>query len=381
MNHILYIFTSSQSAYYFMSGQFDFLIKKGFQITILLPDDGFFSQVKDKNKKCDVQIIPIVRKIDIFNDVKTLFVLVKKIWDINPDIIHLHTPKAGLLGGLASKILFKKNVVFHLHGLVSVNGNKMQKGLTFYLEKLSLILADKVISVSPSLMNFCIDNNLVSPDKIEVFENGTINGVDFNDKFNFSKYDERVNNLRSEFNLQNKFIIGFLGRVNKDKGINDVISVYQNLSLIYSNLALFIVGPNELQIPVIELFKGINQSNVHVIDRVDNPEIFLKLFDLQLFPSKREGFGLALVEASALGTPSVAYDIFGIRDAVLNNKTGTLVKFGDQVALTKAIQNYVENPNILHSHSYSGVNYVKENFSRLNIWNAQYAFYLRLLDK
>lgn len=376
MTHVLHIFTSSQSAHFFMSGQFDYLVNNGFEFTILVPDDGFYKAVKTSNPKCNVSIIPIVRKISIYNDFKSLFFLLRKIYKLKPDIIHLHTPKAGLIGSLASRVLFRKNIIFHLHGLVSVNGGVLKKDLTYYFERLSFLLAHKVISVSPSLKDFCVENKLISQDKIHVIHNGTINGIDCEYKFNIDKVS--CLGLKKSLNIENKFIIGFLGRVTWDKGIKDLLRVYKVISQNNSNVVLCIIGPNELDIDINLLFSGID--NVIIIDRVENPEDYLKMFDIQLFPSVREGFGLALAEASAVGTPSVAYNIFGIRDAIVDNYTGTLAPFNDYIKLTQAVQDYINNPDMLKRHSLNGIDYIRSNFKQLDVWKGQKKFYLDLIN-
>lgn len=377
---LLYVFTSSQSSFYFMAGQFEYLRDNGFDLTILLPNDGFANKVRERLPTVDVRIIPIERKIKPVSDLKALFSIMRHIASINPGIIHLHTPKAGLLGGLAAKFLLKKNVVFHLHGLVSVNGGKVTTGLTYKFEKLSLTLADKVLAVSPSLKSFCIENDLVKAEKIEVLNNGTINGIDYNGKFS-DKRALYATELRNTLNLKNRFVLGFLGRVNEDKGIRSLIEVYRLLLKEHSNVSLCIVGPNELPVSIESLFEPNELGNVLIIDRVENPEHYLKMFDLQLFLSVREGFGLALAEASAVGTPSVAYDIFGIKDAVKNGTTGTLVPFNDHAAIVAACDAYITSPELLQAHSTNGVKYIQDNFTQEDIWQAQKEFYLRLLNK
>lgn len=376
---LLYIFTSSQSAFCFMTGQFEYLSDNGFNLTILLPDDGFADKIKDRLPTADVRIIPIERKIEPVADLIALAGIMWHIVSINPAIIHLHTPKAGLLGGLAAKLLFRKNVVFHLHGLVSVNGGKVTTGLIHKFEKLSLTLADKVLAVSPSLKSFCIENNLVTSDKIEVLSNGTINGIDYIEKFSYQQSTYNTE-LRNTLNLNNRFVLGFLGRVNEDKGIRPLVEVYRSLRKKHNNISLCIVGPNELPFSIESLFEANELDNVLIIDRVESPEHYLRMFDLQLFLSVREGFGLALAEASAVGTPSVAYNIFGIKDAVKNGTTGTLVPFEEYSAAVAACDAYITSPSLLQEHSRNGVKYIQENFRKEDVWHAQKELYLRLLN-
>ena len=105
------------------------------------------------------------------------------------------------------------------------------------------------------------------------------------------------------------------------------------------------------------------------------------MFDVLLFPSKREGFGLALAEASVLKTPSVAYNIFGVSDAIQNNITGRLLPYGDVQGLVSALEQYIVNPKLLLQHGENGYDYIVKNFNREAIWNAQLEFYQTILRK
>jgi glycosyltransferase involved in cell wall biosynthesis len=372
---ICYVFSASQSVYHFMEGQLDFIDSKGVAITIAIPDDEMFEDVVNKYPFASVVKTPIIRKINMIQDLYTLFFFIKFFMQHKFSIIHLHTPKAGLLGGLSSRLCFCKNIIFHLHGLVSVKGGVLESGITNKMEKFSMTLAHKVISVSPSMAKFCIDNRLVHPDKISVLCNGSINGIDCENRFNYLNTVSGALSLRNDLGLKDKFIIGFLGRVNEDKGLNDIVLVFKFLLAKYPNVHLCLVGESELELNLNSFLNSKIGRSYTVVDKVTNPQDYLSMFDLLLYPSKREGLGLALAEAAALKTPSVAYNIFGVSDVVQDKVTGQLVPYNDVQALTKAVENYIDNPVLLSNHGDNARNYIVQNFKREDIWCAQYKLY------
>src|SRR5690606_3616307 len=103
------------------------------------------------------------------------------------DILHVHTPKASFLGGIAGRLSLQKNIVYHMHGLVSSKGNEISSSLLYYFEKITCTLATKIFAVSHSLKEFAIEGRYCNPNKIEVLANGTVNGIDWKDRFNPKK--------------------------------------------------------------------------------------------------------------------------------------------------------------------------------------------------
>lgn len=378
---LCYIFSASQSAYHFMDGQLDYMNAKEASITIAIPDDGMFEDVVNKYPFANVIKTPIVRKINLIKDVKSLIFFILFFMRNRFTIIHLHTPKAGLLGGLSARLCFCKNIIFHLHGLVSVQGGVFTGGFTSKMEIFSFVLAHKVLSVSPSMADFCIANKLIHRNKISVIRNGSINGIDYKNKFSYAKTIDKVAPLKDKLNISNKFIVGFMGRINEDKGLNDFPLVLSSLLAKFPNVHLCIVGENETDINLSSFLASTIGDNFTLIGKVENTQDYLAMFDVLLFPSKREGFGLVLAEASALKTPSVAYDIFGVSDAIQNNATGKLVPYGDVQGLASALEEYIVNSDLLNQHGNNGYTYVVNNFNRDAIWKAQFDFYVSLLKK
>lgn len=378
---VCHCFSSSQSAYYFLNGQVQYVQSKGHQVSFAIPDDGFIDNLKIMFPAVDIHIIPIVRNINIIQDLKALFSYIKLFKREAFDIIHLHTPKAGLLGAIAGRLLNHRYIVFHLHGLVSLKWNKLIPGITLFMERVPFFLAHKVLCVSETLKKLCIDNDLISFEKISTLHHGSINGIDCVGRFNPENLKEKLKALKSELKIKDQFVIGFLGRMNSDKGLFDIIEVANSLSESISNLLVVFVGPNETA-GDFDKFLDENLSVPYTyLPRTSQPELYISLFDIMLFPSYREGFGLVTAEANALKVPVVTYDIAGIQDAVANNETGILVKPGDIKALADAVEYYEKNPTIKIQHGVNGRARVERYFDPENIWEAQLNFYKDFLSR
>lgn len=377
---ICHCFSSSQSAFYFLNGQVQFLQQHNYKISFAVPDDGFVNDLTVMFPGVDIYIIPIVRNISPFKDLKALIKFVTLFRKERFDIIHLHTPKAGLLGSIAARLIKHPHIVFHLHGLVSLKWNKLKRGITLFMEKVPLILAHSVISVSASLEQLCIAKNLVSPTKITTLKYGSINGISYLKKFNPKKIDRALHKLTSELQTKNKFVVGFLGRMNSDKGLADIITVANDLNKDIPNLLLVFVGPNEMDIDVNNYLNEHLTMPFKYYPRTKQPELYISLFDVMLFPSYREGFGLVAAEANALEVPVVAYNIVGVQDAISDKETGLLVKPGDLNALANAVKFYSSHPEVRRQHGINGRKRVIKYFTPEEVWQAQLDFYEVLLN-
>jgi len=374
------VFSSSQSAFYFLNGQIQFFENKRIKVTIIVPDDGFIDELRSVFPITKIIISPIVREINLLKDIKSLFFFVKTFYRNKFDIIHLHTPKAGLLGSVAARITFHKKIVFHLHGLVSIKFDQLINGLTLKMEMIPFLLSHKVISVSKSLENLCIVNGLVNKEKISTLNSGSINGIDSSNRFNPLNFKVESKLLKEELDIEDKFIIGFLGRVNFDKGIDTFIRVANELITRHINLVFLIVGPNELDVDFDEYLKNHAKFSYRYIDRTYNPELYISIFDLFLFPTVREGFGLVAAEANALEKPVIGFEISGLIDAIENNRTGFLVDPLCELNLVTAIEKYIQHPRLLLKHGKSGRKRVVSKFQPKSLWEEQYKFYIEFLD-
>ncbi|WP_026452204.1 glycosyltransferase [Aequorivita capsosiphonis] len=377
---LLHVFSAPQSAYIFMEGQLQYMHKHGCEVTVVIPADRIINP-KFKTREPNIKVInaPIKRNIALFNDIYTFFCLLWIFIKIKPDIIHLHTPKASLIGALAARVLFKKNIVYQMHGLVSIRGNQVEKGLLYHMEKLTCTLATKIFAVSKSIRDFAIENEYTSIDKISVIENGTINGIEYHTRFNPKNILKNVKNLDQK--TENKFVIGFVGRVSDDKGIYEYLDVIARCRKNSLETIGVVIGPDESNglfgKHMKELDLAFDTDILYYGDQTA-PESYMIYFDVLLLPTKREGFGLVATEVNALEIPVIGYEIPGFSDAVINEETGFLVPYMNVDALYKTLIKYYFDPKLKLKHGVNGRKRVIKDFDSNKIWESLLAEYQKM---
>ncbi|WP_262710116.1 glycosyltransferase family 4 protein [Aequorivita sinensis] len=364
-----------------MDKQMQFMIEKDCDIHVIVPkDELYMPQLKVRDANVNFHDVSLKREISPFWDLISLFQIIKLLFRIKADVIHLHTPKASFLGALAARVTFQKMIIYQMHGLVSTEGVHVKKNVIYYLEKVTCSLVDRVFAVSLSLKNYAIKNKYCKSSKIEVIGNGTINGIDWQERFN-PKEVINPSKYLTKTEIKDKFVIGFIGRLSEEKGVVDFIDVVAAVSKKYSILAV-LVGPNEMGEKLNRILKSnenLNDNNFKRIEEIHDPENILSAFDVLLFPTKREGFGLSAAEANAMEVPVVAYDIPGIKDAVENGVSGKLVPYGDIKRLEKSIIEYIHNPEVRKTHGVNGRNRVVELYDRKALWLKTFNRYQELV--
>jgi glycosyltransferase involved in cell wall biosynthesis len=285
--------------------------------------------------------IEMTRKITPLKDLVSLVQLVSFLKKERPLIVHSHTPKAGILAMLASKIT---NIPIRLHtvgGLPLMEATGLKKKLLELIEKLTYSLSTFVFTNSLGLYNQIIDSNYISKGKIKVIGNGSSNGVDI-DFFSPSKVssDEQIK-LKSELGiLETDFTFVFLGRVVSDKGINELVSVFDNISQFHKEVKLILVGDQEPDLdPLIAHTLGLMDKNKRIITVGFQRDIrpYLAISNALVFPSYREGFPNVMMQAGAMGLPVIATDINGCNEIISHGKNGILIPKKNKAAIEKAM--------------------------------------------
>jgi glycosyltransferase involved in cell wall biosynthesis len=331
--------------------------------------------------------IKMHRSITPLRDLLTLIKLVCCIRRICPDIVHAHTPKAGLLGMMAAWIARVPVRIFHMRGLVSITATGITRWLLRLSEKVACRLAHRVIVVSNSIRELAVEEGLCSESKSRVLLKGSGNGVDARCRFDPGQLEPGLRDrVRAEQGISSDaLVLGFVGRIVRDKGVVELLAAWESLRDQFPALHLLIVGSFE-QRDAVPL--GVRQAlmgdlRVHMPGRIDASRIpsFYAAMDLLTLPTYREGFGNVLLESAAMQIPVVATSVPGCRDAVVDGVTGTLVAVGDADALAGAIRDYLLDPDLRSCHGLAGRQRVLRDFRPEAIWQALYQEYTQLLAK
>jgi glycosyltransferase involved in cell wall biosynthesis len=289
-----------------------------------------------------IKAIEMTRQITPIQDLKALYKLYKYISYENPNIVYTFTPKAGLLGMAASFLTRVPVRIHNVVGLPMMEANGVKLIVLKFIEKLTYFLSTKVFCNSFGLQKY-INNNLTSL-PITVVGQGSINGVDteyFKNKHN----KEEELEVKNTYNIsKDDFVITFIGRLVKDKGINELVESFIILLKKYPNLKLLLVGVYEDNLYKIdkETEQLINESNAIITAGFQqDTRKFLSITDLFTLPSYREGLSNSLIEAGSFGVPLLATDIIGNNEVIQNNVTGVLVKMKDVSSLTNGIEKFI----------------------------------------
>jgi glycosyltransferase involved in cell wall biosynthesis len=330
-NEIIYLVTDSTVANKFGIEQIEHLQNLGYNVTLVCGKgklDGFYTE---KNYSV-IQIENMTREINLIKDINVLLQLIRIIKLIKPTTLIYSTPKAALLGSISGRYCFVPIRVYQVLGARWQTLTGMKRFYIKFLDRLSLLLSTDIICVSDS-MRILYQN--LTRQKITVILNGSLIGVD-KTIFNFQSKNDR------------KFILGYAGRIARDKGIEDLLFFFKNVKVKFKNLGLEIVGDVDTSDPVSSkvLDSIISDPDIRWIENLSRQDLAVQMrsWTLQIFPSKREGFGNVVIEAAAVGVPTICWDIEGVRNAIPQNLGHHLVPTGDHELFIRTIENYIKSP-------------------------------------
>nr|WP_294036865.1 glycosyltransferase family 4 protein [uncultured Ruminococcus sp.] len=269
--------------------------------------------------------------------VKAMFQIKKILKKEKFDMVQYSTPNASLYSAMAAKLAKIPVRLYCQWGIAYVGFNGLKRKIFKIVEKFVCGLSTCVQPDSKSNLNFARSEGLYSEKKSSVIWNGSACGVSL-DKFNVKRKNEYRSYIREKYNIgRDTFVYIFIGRVTRDKGINELLSAFKRLN---DDSVLFLLGNNEVDTSVNrELYDwSLENKNIIYTGNVDDVERYLSAADCYVLPSYREGFGMSVIEAEAMGVPVIVTDIPGPVDAVIDNKTGLLVKKADENSLLDAMK-------------------------------------------
>lgn len=280
------------------------------------------------------------------------------------DLIQYSTPNASLYASVAGKIA---KIPFRLYcqwGMVFVGFSGIKRLIFKLEEKLVCKLSTWIEPDSKSNLNFAHDQGLYPTDKGSVVWNGSASGVNLK-KFDISQKSNYRKAIRSRYGIpDDAFVYGFVGRITRDKGINELLSAYKQL--LPCNTYLMLVGNEEIDGNIdMNLFNWSKESeNVIYTGQTDVVEQYLSAMDVYILPSYREGFGSGVIEAEAMGLPVIVSNIPGPTDAMLKDKTGLVVEKADVKSLTEAMNTIYNDRELYQSLASKAHNFAKEHFEQ-----------------
>ncbi len=294
--------------------------------------------------------VGIHRQITVWRDILAIIKLVRIFRRNDYDIVHAHTPKAGLLGMIAAILARVKCRIYTCHGLPTETASGIRRLVLKSTEKISCSLAHQVLVVSKSLSEKLVDSGLCKLSKIKILGSGSACGVDL-ERFNrTAELAEKSKAIRSRHSISpDDMVIGFIGRLVPDKGVGILIEAFIRLYESNKNCKLLVIGNYDLHrgllssktVEIINNHPGIRRREFN-----DQIELYYAVMDMLVLPTRREGFPYTILEASAMGLPVIATKVTGCVDAVVNGQTGLLVEPDNAEQLYQAMAKLVKHPQL-----------------------------------
>jgi glycosyltransferase involved in cell wall biosynthesis len=368
---LIRITTVPMALRYLLPEQMHFMANNGFDVLMISADGKELNEVIEK-EQCRHIIVPMTRKITPLQDLKCLFQLIKIFRREKPDIVHSHTPKAGLLGMIAAKLCGVKVRIHTVAGLPLMVEKGFKYQLLKFIEKLTYASAVQVWPNSNSLMQFIIKNKLCKTSKLKIIAKGSTNGIQL-DRFSKENLDEKITaEIKEQINYtkQNIYLL-CIGRLVVDKGIAELVHVFTQLQKTNETLVLILVGEYETTLdplPAGTLHEiEINPCIVH-INWTTQVEYYMSVADFFIFPSHREGFPNVLLQAGAMGLPVICSHITGNIDIVSNNETGLVFESGNEQQMLSLLQYALLHPQLMQTMAKKLQQDIQQNYPRENIW-------------
>jgi glycosyltransferase involved in cell wall biosynthesis len=374
---ILHVTTVSKTLG-FLKGQVAFMRGRGFS----LYSAGGEARGIPAKWPLPFSVIEMPRRISPLRDLVAISQLVLLIRRIGPTIVQGHTPKAGLLTMIAATITRVPVRIFQVHGLPHVASRGLRRRLLILATRVSCWLADEVFCVSYSMWRILCEQKLCPPEKASVLGNGSSGGIDTR------RFSPGAIKLADALEFRKKLdvsptavLAAFVGRIVRDKGIAELAQAWLELRARFPDLHLVIAGEAEDQDPAPQSARRIleSDSRVHFIGQCRDMPVIYAACDFVVLPTYREGFPNVLLEAAAMGIPSVATRVPGCTDAVVDNVTGSLVPPYDSASLANAIARYVMDPELRRMHGAAGKARVVSDFRPEIIYQDLYGRYCALL--
>ena len=349
-------------------------------------DVSVISSQKDKlelfglSEGVKTHYIPMRRSISLFYDLIGLFQFISLFESERPKIVHGNTPKASLLSMLAAKLIGIPIRIYMCHGLRYQGSCGFMRKLLMSMERLSCLCATEVLCVSKGVRKTLIEDKICSSSKCKVILYGSANGIDLN-LFDPDKVD--ISGLRAQIGIPDTdFVFLFVGRIVKDKGINELVGAFNRLSKEYTNISLLLVGAEEKNLnPISEEASFIIKQNpkIFAVGRKEDVKPYMILSDAFVLPSYREGFGMVLIEAGALGKPCITTDIIGCNEIILPNENGVIIPSKDEEALYRAMENFLLHPEEVQCMAEKARPLIASRYDQKMVWGALLKEYKRIM--
>lgn len=382
MPKLIRITTAPISLNVLLRGQMRYMNENGFEV-VMVSSDGTELETVRANEQCRHHIVPMTRRMTPFGDLRCLWLLYRFFKKEKPDIVHSHTPKAGLLAMLAARFAGVKIRIHTIAGLRFVTTKGISRSVLIAMEKLTGKAATHVWPNSFSLERYVKKNKLVNDKKLEVIGHGSSNGVSLLRYSTQSLKEDKLEEIKQliKYNPSLKYFLS-VGRIVHDKGMDELLNAFVRIHSANPDTRLVLVGAFEDYVdPVSDKARQLIQTHPAVIMAgwSDAVEYFMHLSFALVHPSHREGFPNVLLQAGAMSCPIICSRIDGNIDIVEHSSTGLIFEVKNEEELFQQMQYALNNPLVLQQYAKTLHQHIEQHFDQPQVHSLLRKKYLELL--
>ena len=337
-------------------------------------------ELDDFRKRCPDETVievPMERHISLIKDLKSLFKMIKVLRREKPYVVHSMTPKAGLITMIAAWLTRIPVRIHTFTGLVWPIAVGLKRKVLMATDWITCACATHIIPEGQGVLDD-LKNNKVCRKPMKVLGYGNVRGVDMG-RFNPARFAD-VKKDESNF----RFV--FVGRIVGDKGINELVEAFVRLNKEFPSTMLSLVGKYEAELDPLqpEIIKAIEEnSNIEACGPRYGDDLLVDYMksDCFVMPSYREGFPNTVMEAGAMGLPSVVTDINGSREIIINGENGIIVPSRNPVALYEAMKQMVSDVSARERMAANARPLIESRFEKSFVQGCLIEFYEEILNK
>ena len=348
--------TISKTMDWFIVDSMRNLSQNGYEVTLICNMEHGFKERNSDYATCIS--IPMSRGASL-KDLITVPFKLRKIFKQNKfDAIYYMSPNASMYAAIGGWLAHIPTRMYVQAGIRYISFSGISRKIFRFVEKLTCLLSTNIIAVSPLNMQLAIDEKICSAQKISIIGKGGTVGVSLSECDSFDKQWER-NEKRRKYGIpEEAFVYGYVGRINTDKGICELIEAFEKLQTQHSDVWLVLVGMIDEANPIPDRIMERAKNNAHIIftGNISNNQVYqhMAMFDVLTHPTYREGFGKVLQEAMGMRLPIITTNVPGPSEVVESNVSGILVEVKNVVQLLEKMLLLYDNEELRYSLAEAG---------------------------
>lgn len=355
-----------------LEGQLKFMQQK-YDVIAVSSEKEYLEKVGNREGVATFHL-EMTRKITPIKDLIAVIKLTFFLLKTKPEIVHSHTPKAGIVGMMAAFLARVPNRLHTVAGLPLLEAAGKKRKVLDFVEKLTYFFATKVYPNSKGLYEIILKNKYCKSNKLKVLANGSSNGIKTtffsNDHFSFSQKEDLKNQLAIH---SDDFVFVFVGRLVADKGINELVAAFKKLKMNHPTAKLILVGPLESDLDPLSAATLEAIENVKEIISVgyqQDVRLYFSISNCLVFPSYREGFPNVVMQAGAMELPSIVTNINGCNEIIVHKENGLIIPVKDEKAVLEAMIDLMEDATLYHNLKSNARSMIVDRYEQTVVWEA-----------